>query len=809
MRAMIAFALCMLACTASDARPYTVDDLLGLESYGQALMVPSQDLLLVEKLHPYTEAADFAYDTYFTSRMVTRIMVTSLGKPGRLQPLFSQEDQAGYWIAGLSPRQTRLAVFRLADRRLSLGVVDLSTRAVRWLEPQPDLPAAAASPVWIDEDHLAYVAMTRDRLPASLSMGTAGTSELNELWRRQARGDLTRTLVSTRAEPEPDYADRRLVVVSVADGSTRVLARGNIVDLSISPRHDRLAIVTAGVPVAPAVGPINGSFDSRRHRLSIVDIVNGQATAIDGDVLRGVMSWSAEGQLLVVTRSGGADWSQARWTIIDQSGGAASLGGADAYAAVDEVPGGRFAYADWAGNSSIALVRIGRRRLWARLRKDGVAELPFPPAARPAGATAGIKWMLDDKLLYAVSASQVRPAARDVEQAGPTIVDPLTRGFRLVRDPNVLELVIVGTESRRSVRPFTSTGRLLARIDIPAGATVLAAGSDRALVRQSDDHAVTRLSLVQRDRPAIEIDRVNDMLAKVKLPRVVELKTRGPGGGSLQDWLLLPATGGAKLPLIVNPYPGLAYGSARPHEADINGYGISDNALLLVSAGYAVLLPSMPLLKPGNPAHDILPRIDAATDAAIATGLVDPERIGLMGHSFGGYAALLVATRSNRYKAIVGANGPYDLFAMHGTMPVPDRLRLDYGIPAGNSIGWTEGGQGGMGASPATAAEAYVAASPMLHLYRVHSPILLIAGDLDFVDIIQSERAFMELYRHGKDARLARYWGENHTNASPANIRDYWQLITAFFDEHLKASPGPDHSAARSVDETTLKPSRR
>ena len=44
----------------------------------------------------------------------------------------------------------------------------------------------------------------------------------------------------------------------------------------------------------------------------------------------------------------------------------------------------------------------------------------------------------------------------------------------------------------------------------------------------------------------------------------------------------------------------------------------------------------------------------------------------------------------------------------------------------------------------------------------------------------------MELYRHGKDVTLARYWGESHSNASPANIRDYWQLIVGFLDRHLR-----------------------
>lgn len=785
MRATIAFALCMFACTASLARVFTVDDLLAIESYGQAIVVPDRDLMLVEHRRGYDQAADFAYDTYFTSRMVTRILATSASRPGKLQPLFAQPAQAGYWIASLSPAGTRLAVYRLQNRRLSLGVVELATRSVRWFPWAPDLPAAAPAPVWIDEDRLVYIAMTRPRLPANLSGGTAGTRDLTDLWARQSVGGNSRTLVTTRSGAIPDDGERSVLLLSVTNGSERRLARGDVVDMALAPSGRRLAVVIAGSPVIPPSGPINAGFDSRRHQLVLVDTTTGRQVDPEADVLRGFLSWSPADRLLVVTRPGGSDWTRARWASIDVRGHVHRLGGDFDFAAVAEVGGGRLVSGGWAGTSPIALVRRSRSRTrWARLRTRKSVDLPLTAAARPVGATTSIKWMLDGRTLYAVERARIRVVATDVDQAGVTVADPYSLGFRLARDPATLPVIIDTVSGAPRARPIDGAD-LKPPINLPRGAHVLAVEADSAIVVSQDRHADTLLSLLRRGSRPVEIDRINAGLQEVELPRAIDLKTTDPSGKMHHDWLLVPAT--PRQPaLIVNPYPGLTFTDAVPREAGISRFAVPDNALLLLSAGFAVLLPSMPIDTPDNPADTILSRIDAATDAAVATGLVDRERIGLQGHSFGAYAALTVATRSSRYKAIVAANGPYDLFAMHGNMPAADKLRLDYGIPAGASIGWTEGGQGGIGAPPGRAAAAYLAASPMVHLRRVTNPVLLIAGDLDPVDATQAERAFMELYRHGKDATLARYWGEGHSNASAENIRDYWRLITTFFDEHLR-----------------------
>ena len=88
-----------------------------------------------------------------------------------------------------------------------------------------------------------------------------------------------------------------------------------------------------------------------------------------------------------------------------------------------------------------------------------------------------------------------------------------------------------------------------------------------------------------------------------------------------------------------------------------------------------------------------------------------------------------------------------------------------------------ETGQTRMGQPPWRDPDRYIRNSPLFHVERVMTPVLIIQGDLDFVEIRQGEEFFTALYRENKKARFVRYWGEAHTIQSPANIRDMWERI--------------------------------
>lgn len=241
--------------------------------------------------------------------------------------------------------------------------------------------------------------------------------------------------------------------------------------------------------------------------------------------------------------------------------------------------------------------------------------------------------------------------------------------------------------------------------------------------------------------------------------------------------------------MVVIPYPGAVFGTRRPMVADLLNWSVPANVNVLLAHGYAVLLPSIPAAPTGMPSAGLVDAVDAATNMAVATDRIDKTRIGVLGHSFGAFAAMTIATRSTRYRAIIASSGPYDLVSAHGMMVGADRIRLSRGLPFENAAGWVEAGQARMMATPGSASVAYVAQSPIFHAARVRVPVMLVHGDMDTVAIEQAEHMFMELTRQNADATLVRYWGEGHVLDSPANIRDYWRRVLAFLDDHLSVMP--------------------
>ena len=117
-------------------------------------------------------------------------------------------------------------------------------------------------------------------------------------------------------------------------------------------------------------------------------------------------------------------------------------------------------------------------------------------------------------------------------------------------------------------------------------------------------------------------------------------------------------------------------------------------------------------------------------------------------------------------------------------MPAP----LDHPERAGQSVAWCETGQGGMGAPPWERPERYVVNSPVFALDRIHTPLLLLAGDRDpGVPWSQSGEVYVGLNRLGRTCELAVYRGEGHTvrGWQETNRRDAVTRILRWLDTHL------------------------
>jgi len=227
-------------------------------------------------------------------------------------------------------------------------------------------------------------------------------------------------------------------------------------------------------------------------------------------------------------------------------------------------------------------------------------------------------------------------------------------------------------------------------------------------------------------------------------------------------------------PMIVNVYAGSMPSHYINQFSFANSVGYFHTGMF-VSRGYAVFLPDFPVqeIEPYKQFSEvILPGIDAA----IATEKVDAERLGVIGHSFGGYTVNVLITQTTRFKAAVAIASKGNLISGY--------LNGDNGL----GTGWYEAGQAGMGGSLWEFPQRYIDGSPVFHLDKVETPLLLIHGDQDFIPFEQAKEVFMGLARLEKEVVLLKYKEADHAPDFWSNekLADYWERILSWYDEYLK-----------------------
>lgn len=250
---------------------------------------------------------------------------------------------------------------------------------------------------------------------------------------------------------------------------------------------------------------------------------------------------------------------------------------------------------------------------------------------------------------------------------------------------------------------------------------------------------------------------------------------------TLRGPLLLPPghQEGDRHPLVVLVYPD------RHPAAWVNRFGVQGqgayNLHLLATRGFAVFHPAAPF-EPGRPVEGIADAVLPGVDRVVALGVADPDRIGVMGTSAGGYATLALLTRSNRWRAAIADQGFASLLSSWSNLR-----------PDGTAIGvsYVEGYGMGLGASPweEGGLDAFIAQSPFFAFDRIEAPVLLIHGSVDGTAPVEgSEQAFVALRRLGKPVALAVYEGEDHGMGgwSEAHIRDYWRRVWGWWGWWLR-----------------------
>jgi dipeptidyl aminopeptidase/acylaminoacyl peptidase len=276
------------------------------------------------------------------------------------------------------------------------------------------------------------------------------------------------------------------------------------------------------------------------------------------------------------------------------------------------------------------------------------------------------------------------------------------------------------------------------------------------------------------------VTRTNAFQAGYAWGRSELLDYTTPGGRRLQASLHYPAgyEAGRKYPLIVYNYELLSQNVHRyVAPSDREYYNIS----VFTSHGYFVLQPDI-VFTPRKPGPSVIECVTAGVRKVLRMGLVDPARVGVVGHSMGGYNTSILATRTTGIFAAAVAGAPMtDLVSYYGDH------HWSSGIAETDHI---ETGQERMVVPVYEDLPDYIESSAVFNAHAMTVPLLLEVGDSDGT---VAWHQGIELYNVARRARrnvvMLAYIGEDHGLRQKANQSDYQRRILAWFGHYLKGEP--------------------
>lgn len=262
------------------------------------------------------------------------------------------------------------------------------------------------------------------------------------------------------------------------------------------------------------------------------------------------------------------------------------------------------------------------------------------------------------------------------------------------------------------------------------------------------------------------------------------LSYHNANGTRSQAALLYPANydPNKKYPMIVHIYESMSY--------ELHGYvnpsfrnDIGVNYANLNAQGYFVLLPDLSYEKDDVAASAAASAV-AASRAAVSHAGIDETRIGLSGHSFGGYETAAIMTQTNYFRAAVAGSAPTNTTSAYLTVGVnigrPETFRY-------------ESSQWRMSKNLFEGIEAYDRNSPVRHAHKIATPLLLWSGDQDEqVFWKQGLELHLALRRLDKPNIFLVYPGGKHGLVTESQQRDLTLKYEQWWAHYLKNDKAAD-----------------
>ncbi len=425
------------------------------------------------------------------------------------------------------------------------------------------------------------------------------------------------------------------------------------------------------------------------------------------------------------------------------------------------------------------------------------------PVTQPPAATAGdlavaeVQWLPDGRLVLAGSdlgqegrdfvgrpgqlwvtttpatletgVSDVRALTTDRD----TDVEAGSSGLVLLGDRVVVRDVHRGAVRLLAVEPDApGDPEVLLDGHLVVSAHTASAGGTTLVAVVADPERCGDLALV-RDGRAHWLTDVSARLRSAGVRPLHELEARSTDEHRVHGWVVLPdpeSFGAGPHPVLLNIHGG-------PFSQ--YDWALFDEAQVYAGAGYAVVMCNPRGsqgygLEHGRSIRHAMGSLDADDVLAFLDHVlaqdelpVDPDRVGVMGGSYGGYMTALLTTRTERFAAAVVERGYLDATSFVGS----------------SDIGWffPEQYHG--------AAEAMVEQSPMAHVAQVTTPTLVIHSETDWrTPVEQGQRWFTALKSRGVPTELLLFPAESHElsrSGRPRHRKQRFEHILRWWGEHL------------------------
>ncbi len=235
-----------------------------------------------------------------------------------------------------------------------------------------------------------------------------------------------------------------------------------------------------------------------------------------------------------------------------------------------------------------------------------------------------------------------------------------------------------------------------------------------------------------------------------------------------------------KYPMMVYFYERMSDG-VHQYRAPTPG-GSSVSVPFYVSRGYVVFIPDIPY-EIGYPGESALDAVVPGVLSLIDRGFVDPDKIGVQGHSWGGYQIAYMITKTNLFAAAEAGAPVSNMTSAYGG------IRWQTGM---SRMFQYERTQSRIGGTLWEATNEYLHNSPLFYADKIQTPLLMMHNDEDgAVPWYQGIEMFVAMRRLQKPVWMLNYNGEAHGLRQEQNRKDWAIRMQQFFDHYLMDAPAP------------------